>query len=313
MNFLTGIVNIFRFDKTNWKAVALCLVAATVFWFFNALNKEHTATISYPIEFQYDRVKFIPAQSLPTNVALNITGTGWDLLRKSLGFKISPLQIQLEKPSETHKIPPASVLPIAAIQLAQTKINHVANDTLVVNIEARLSKKVKLVINTKQIRFELGYGIASEFLIKPDSAVVEGPSSFIKSMNDSMVLPFPPGRISQNVKMDLEIDKGNTVTINPPAANVQFEVDELKDYTKEIKVLVLPSPPFKFQIIHDSMKVIIRLPEKLKSYLDKNISMVGVIDLRDLNPGLNKVIPSIKGIPDFSSIISADSVIIRKY
>jgi hypothetical protein len=315
VNILQGIVNLFRFDKTNWKAVTLCLVAATVFWFFNALNKEHTATISFPIEFQYDQAGFVPVKRLPENVRLNITGSGWDLLRKSLGFKVVPLSVPLDHPTEILKIPPANVLSLAAAQMGQTRVNHVASDTLILSIEPRKSKKVKLAVNQNQLRFELGFGRSSPIVILPDSVLVEGPSSILMKMPDSILLPFSSGRVSHNVKEELEITQpeGATIQITPHAASVMFEVSELIDVRRKLKVLVIPSPPFRSQASMDSISVTIRLPIKLGDDLVKKIATFAVIDLRALDTGVSTVAPSVKGISPFAEVVSMDSVTIRKY
>lgn len=291
----------------------LCLIAATVFWFFNALNKEHTATISYPVEFQFNTAAFIPAKTLPNKVLLNITGSGWDLLRKSLGYKTVPLQVQVERPAEIKKIPPAAVLALAAAQLGQTKINHVASDTLMLSIEPRKSKKVKLTVSLNQFRFELGFGLSSPVVILPDSILVEGPSSIITKVPDSILLPFPPGRISSNVKEELEINPDvETVTMNPGSATVMFEVSELDDVIKKIKVVVLSAAPFRHQVSHDSITVRLRLPANLRAG-SNTIGTFAVIDLRDLEAGVTKTVPSVKGLPPFSELVFADSVTVRKY
>lgn len=293
----------------------LCVISATVFWFFNSLNKEHTATISYPVAFSYDRAQFISVKQLPEHVALNITGSGWDLLRKSLGFKISPLQISLEKPVETHKIPPSSILPLALAQMGQTKINHVGSDTLFLQIEPRRSKTIRLAINPRRLRFELGFGLSSEIKLSPDSVLIEGPQSFIEQVSDTLVLPFTPGRISQNVKAELDIhDKSDeTIQVKPATAIVSFEVDELKDVTMPIRIVVLPASPYRFQISTDSTRIVLRMPKKSKDSLKDAIGLVGLIDLRNLAPGVSKVSPSVKGLPMFAELLKVDSVTIRKY
>jgi hypothetical protein len=313
VDFLKGVINFFRFDKTNWRAVVLCLIAATVFWFFNALNKEHTATISYPVQFQYNAGAFIPAKSLPNKVLLNITGSGWDLLRKSLGYKTFPIQIQVDRPTEIKKIPPAAVLALAAAQLGQTRINHVASDTLMLAIEPRKSKKVKLTISRSQLRFELGFGLSSPVVILPNSIVVEGPASVITKVPDSILLPFPPGRISSNVKEEIEISPDvETVTMTPTSATVMFEVSELTDVSKKIKVVVLPAVPFRHQVSDDSIIVKLRMPANLRSGSD-TIGLFAIIDLRELEAGVTKTVPAVKGLPPFAEIIFADSITVRKY
>jgi hypothetical protein len=314
VKLLTGIVNLFRFDKTNWKAVVLCVIAATVFWFFNALNKEHTATIAYPLEIRYDQARFISVKNLPAQVSLNITGSGWDLLRKSLGIKIIPIRISLDKPAETFKIPPATILPVAVAQMGQTKINHVANDTLFLRIEPRKRRKLILAVNPRHIRFELGFGRSSEIKISPDSAWVEGPKSLIDGLTDSLVMPFPPARITQNVKteIDLNADGAPVITVDPATATVSFAVDELRDITKQVKVVVLPATPFRFQVSEDSVRLRLRLPARQRNAVNQ-IGFVALIDLREVEPGVSKVAPAIKGLPAFAELLKVDSVTIRKY
>ncbi|MFN4947531.1 MAG: hypothetical protein ACK5FG_12555, partial [Chryseotalea sp.] len=104
MSVLQSIGNLLRFNKRNWKAVVLCLLASTVFWFFNALNKTYTTTLTFPIEWQYNTDNFIPVEPLPQTVKINVTGIGWSILRHNFGVKSPALVIPLERPNEVKKI-----------------------------------------------------------------------------------------------------------------------------------------------------------------------------------------------------------------
>jgi hypothetical protein len=314
VNILNGIVNLFRFDKTNWKAVALCLLAATVFWFFNALNKEHTATLRFPLQFQYNHAKFIPVQELPQHVLLNLTGSGWDLLRKSLGFKVAPLSIEISRPDQSLRITPSAINQAASSQLGQTKVNHVASDTLILSFEPRKNKKVKLVVGRNQLRFELGFGLSGAIAISPDSVLIEGPSSRVMKIPDSILLPLPLARLSNNFKRELEIPSFGVeqISVTPKSATITFEVSELTDIDKHIKVIVLPSPPFRYQASSDSVVVTIRVPANQGNDI-RATQLFAVIDLRAMEPGIMKMIPSIKGLPANAIVVSADSITVRKY
>src|SRR5687767_8995754 len=59
MSFIQSIFNVLIFHRRNWKAVALCIFAATVFWLFNALNKSYTTNINLPLTFDYDQDSYI--------------------------------------------------------------------------------------------------------------------------------------------------------------------------------------------------------------------------------------------------------------
>jgi hypothetical protein len=71
MKVINSIFNVLRFNQRNWRAVVLCIFAATVFWFFNALNKTYTTNLRFPLSFDYDHENFVPVKALPRDVRIN--------------------------------------------------------------------------------------------------------------------------------------------------------------------------------------------------------------------------------------------------
>ena len=113
MNIFRVISNLFRFNRTNWKAVALCFFAALIFWLFSSLNKDHTTNIRFPLHFEFDNDRYVPV-AIPHHVSLNVSGNGWDLLRKSLGVRLPVLNVALDKPTDVSKIPGNTLLPLVS-------------------------------------------------------------------------------------------------------------------------------------------------------------------------------------------------------
>ncbi|KXK31544.1 MAG: hypothetical protein UZ12_BCD005000275 [Bacteroidetes bacterium OLB12] len=100
MNVVKLLVNLFQFNRTNWKAVSLCFLAAAVFWLFNAFNKNYSTEIRFPLVIEYNQSRFIPIGNLPTELRLNVNGNGWDLFRKSIGISLPQLTVNIERPLE---------------------------------------------------------------------------------------------------------------------------------------------------------------------------------------------------------------------
>ena len=144
MSFIQSIFNLLRFNSRNWKAVGLCIFAATVFWFFNALNKNYTTNINLPLVFDFDRERYIPIRPLPEVVRFNVTGVGWNLFRRSVGLKFPPLVVPLPQPSDVKKIVGSTLPALVSNQPEGFAINFVLTDTLHVAI-ARKKKKVDKV------------------------------------------------------------------------------------------------------------------------------------------------------------------------
>src|SRR5271154_4253094 len=144
MNILRLLFNVFRFDRANWKAVALCVLTAVVFWVFNAFNKNYSTNIRFPLLFEFDGEKYAPAEHLPKTVNLNVSGNGWELFRKRFGVKVPPVIIPLERPNEVKKIVGSTLAPMFATQVGNLKINFVVTDTLHVQIDQLDSHRFKL-------------------------------------------------------------------------------------------------------------------------------------------------------------------------
>mgnify|MGYP000489331719 CR=1 FL=1 len=135
MRVRNSIFRVLHFHRRNWKAIALCFFAATVFWFLNALNKTYTTNLRFPLTFEFDRQNFVPVKALPGEIRLNVTGNGWNLFRRSTGVKIPPLEIPLERPVETKKIVGSTLPAFFTNQLDGLEINYVLTDTIFVDLE----------------------------------------------------------------------------------------------------------------------------------------------------------------------------------
>ncbi len=205
MRFIQSIFNLLRFNRRNWKAVALCIFAATVFWFFNALNKNYTTNINLPLAFDYDHENYIPVRPLPEIVRFNVTGVGWNLFRRSAGLKVLPLVVPLPQPGEVKKIVGSTLPGLIANQPEGFAINFVLTDTLHVAIEPKASRWISLRVDSPSIIFRKGYGLASDIKIVPDSVFIEGPLNLIKSLSEPVYLKLSERNIDENFSEDIEV------------------------------------------------------------------------------------------------------------
>src|SRR5688572_20090849 len=175
MRIFQFIFSLLSFHRRNWKAVVLCIFAATVFWLFNALNKNYTTNVNLPLVFDYDRENYVPVRPLPEHVRFNVTGLGWNLFRRSVGIKVLPLVVPLSHPSEVKKIVGSTLPALVINQPEGFDINFVLTDTLHLFLEPKSSKRIKVRVDTPTLLFRSGYGLASDVKVVPDSVFIEGP------------------------------------------------------------------------------------------------------------------------------------------
>jgi hypothetical protein len=314
MRFLNNIFSILRFNRRNWKAVVLCVFAAMIFWFFNALNKTYTTNISFPLSFEYDNANFIPVGGLPENVRLNVTGNGWELFKRSTGLKTDALEIPLERPAETKKIVGrgSGLAFTFSNQLADLEINHILNDTLYLDLEPKVGRWVKLAIDSIQYNLRTGYGLTSDIAIIPDSTYLEGPKRLVEKIKEPVHLNIPQRNIDEhyveNIMVELPFEE--VIIRQPPTVSVMFNVEEMITVQDSISLSLENIPPEVSDVMSSGkIPVTLKIPERFVAGLMVD-SLRAVLDLKNFKGGTERILPRVDGLPPFSSVVKIDSVIV---
>jgi hypothetical protein len=317
LNLLKLFVNLFHFNRTNWKAVALCFLTAAIFWLFNALSKTYSTNIRFPLQFEFDRRKFAPAGQLPQSLLINVKGTGWDLFRKYVGVKVPVLTIPIERPAETRKIV-ASTLPVMlSSQMGTIQINHVVLDTLRLLLEPRIFRKFPVVVDTTELQFKDNYARISAVTITPDSVDLSGPVSVIHDTPDPIVLRLSDNRLSGNYREEIEIEVPDEEYLqrNPPVVEVRFEVGEMRPATQMIR-LETGRLPWGYVAQQDSITCTFRVPAKYfgKFSASELYGTLPSVTSESLKRGESgSFTPSVHGIPPYAEVVAVDTVSVKHF
>lgn len=304
MSFVKSIFNFLRFNKKNWKAVVLCIVAATVFWFFNALNKSYTTNISFPVVFEYDQEQYIPVQTLPGVVRINVSGSGWELFRRSSGFKVPSLVIPLEKPAEVRKILGSQLPAVFSSQMEKLQINFVITDTLHIKFEEKIRRKFTVSLDSVQQHIHPNFGLTSPVTVHPDTVWLEGPKQFIKSLPSVLQVSLPQKDIRKDYKEAITLPYSH-VTQTPASLLVSFSVSNFTSIQDSITLTVLNKPARLKSAIVQRIACTYELPNVR---LQDPRTLEATIDLRVLSNGRHKLVPRITGLPQYARLIKTDSV-----
>lgn len=317
MNFVRVFVNLFQFNRTNWKAVALCFIAAAIFWLFNAFNKSYSTNIRFPLRFDYNQEKFIPINSLPRDVRVNVSGNGWDLFRKSIGIKLPELNISLPRPTEVKKIVASSLTPSFSEQLGSgLRINYIVNDTLRLQIDELDSHKFKLFADLSQVTFSEGYGRVSPVAVLPDSVKLEGAKSLLHQLPDSIALIMPKSELDDPFRKEVEIVIPNSESIvrNPSVATIMFEVGSVEKIDAYVTILLANVNRSFKQTFIDSVKIRIRIPkEQAETFNEDRHLILAIAQMKNKPKGMYRLQPALTGLPKYAEVLSIDSVSVKVY
>jgi hypothetical protein len=313
MKVINSIFNVLRFNQRNWKPVVLCIFAATVFWFFNALNKTYTTNLRFPLSFDYDHENFVPVKALPRDVRINVTGNGWVLFRRSTGVKIPPLEIPVERPLETRKIVGSTLPAFFVNQIEGLEINYVLTDTLYLALEPKTGRWVHLKLDTTKLLIKEGFGLASRISIMPDSIFIEGPKPVITTLTDTVTITLPFNNIDDHFMEDVEVALPSSEVIkrDPPTVAVMFNVQKMVTIKDSVTLVIQNLPESVVPVIgRKQIPVEVSIPQNMVDEFVAD-SLRAVLDLKDIHRGTHMVIPQLQGLPPFSKVIAIDSVRIK--
>jgi hypothetical protein len=216
--------------RPDTKAVLVSVLAALIFWWMNALNKDgYQLQVSYPIQIQFDDSLYIPVEPLPQQVAINVTGNGWDLLRKQLAIDTRPLVYAIRKPLRTRFVSNNTLTVIANEQIQDVKVNTVLADTLLFSFEKKIKKRLHIQIDSAHIPLANRYVVSSPINVSPRQVLIEGPASFMRKYPDTLWVKIPGKRLRENFddKVLLPLEANPLIKVSHEKLSVNFEVDML--------------------------------------------------------------------------------------
>ncbi|MFN4147123.1 MAG: hypothetical protein ACK4GN_14955 [Runella sp.] len=212
------------------RTMLLCLLAATVIWLFNQLNKEdYKLQIDYPIAFTYNDSLYISVRPLPKSVSATLNGNGWALLRNSFSFTVEPVVYPLTNPLGTRTLNLATLSTLMNEQVKDVKISNLSLDNYLIDFEERTVKDVVLKIDSSAIDLSPRFVISSFINVRPNTVKFEGAASLIDDLPDTILIRIPSKKIRGNYDEELPIRYPQSPLLKASSSKVfvSFEVAEL--------------------------------------------------------------------------------------
>ena len=215
----------------------LCLGAAALFWFLNALNRNgYTLNVEYPVRFIYNDSLFVPTTPLPRTVTVNVSSDGWGLLRHSwLPFRVDPVDYVVKDPIRASVINTVSLAATLAEQVKKLRVNYVVADTVEMGFDRRTSKTIRLLPDSLRINLAPRYMVSSQINLNPRTIQVTGPDRLVRGLPDTMLVKIPRKRIADNYDEDILLNQFRhpLLRVSSDRVTVSFEVGELLSPLKQ--------------------------------------------------------------------------------
>lgn len=299
--------------KANWKVVLLCFSTAATFWFFNALNKVYTTRISYPIELTFNKDSLILVKEPPREIPINVTGGGWQLFKRTISLKPSPVNIRPENPVQTQFFTSANLLPFFSSQLNDLNVNYIAADTIFFKIERFADRKLAIRLDSGSIGLRENFHIITPVLLEPDSVNFHGPSSLIEQLPEVFVVSLSNSNLNGSYDEDLSLDMFSSSLIKkqPEVIHVRFGVEEFIPQSATIDIEMVNFPyDSSIYLSQNQVEVYFKIQKSFRNKLSKSDILI-LADLNNVQSGDTAVTLELMDFPGYLRDVSLQETSIK--
>jgi YbbR domain-containing protein len=288
--------------KKNFHIVLISFLFSIVLWVFISLSNDYYTTIEVPVKIINFPSGYSSGSSMPEKISIKVKGKGWKLI----ALNIAALQ--------NYVIPVGQLTGRRIINLynylaenqwlsSDLEVISVTPDTISFYIERISGKKVS-IISALNIKFRMGYGVASPIKIEPESTYVYGPVSFLNKLEyvttESLGKDGLDGRTTKRVP--LKSIPG--MTYKDDAVIVSIDVQRIVEKSFDNLLVHIVDIP--------KDRNVVLLPNRVYISLRGGIEVLGKIDTAQFNAYVNyrevvmdtvgSIIPHID-IPENTSLI----------
>lgn len=281
------------------------LISATI-WLLNALSKNYTSVIEYPLvytDFPEDKVS---VGEMPGHLDLQINAHGYALLRYKMFRKPVPISFNVSEYNLSKGGDNSSEFiltrylrdPIARQLPSELQLLEIAPDTLHFRFAGKVTRMLK-------IKPDFTFSIVKQFTIKdeiklsPDSVEVTGPDLILDTMEYVYTEALDLGELTKNYSDRVRLNQNDELIYNVGKVNCTIELERFTELqvTVPIEVLNLPDSII-MQTFPSSIKLncIVGLSqyERIESYPFR-----AVVDYNNIDERVQSLNVSIQNLPEY--------------
>ncbi len=229
------------------------LFLSIIFWLLNALSKQYTSEIYYPINYSNlpeDKI-LIGREKLPTKLLLSISGYGFTILQHNIKLSETHAEIDFSTLSNITSAQQDSlryfVLSKSVQEQIEKKLSSGLNieaiypDSLIFQFARAIEKKVRVIPNYKCV-------LGKQFMLKtpvyvtPDSVFIKGPHLILDTISEIETNPVILSGIETFTQVSTALTKLKDIEIPQEKVTINAPVEEYTEARIKVPIEIANVP-----------------------------------------------------------------------
>jgi YbbR domain-containing protein len=233
-------------------AFLVCLVVATLFWFLNALSKNYTAAISFPVQYSNLPVDKVLISELPKKLHLEVNARGFLILAYRFHFLNDTVHIDAGNVSFRNfgdyteaKLKTSEKVHFIERRLSDDiKIQRVVPEIVYLTFGTKIIRQIPVRLNS-DISFEKQHRLKNDIIINPAMVRVEGLEEIVNKIQyvetDSLILKNLNSSLTKELNVILP-SEFKSLKLEVPIVSVTVPVEKFTEAVVEVPIEILNLP-----------------------------------------------------------------------
>lgn len=227
------------------------LLLSFIFWFLNALSKNITGRVNYPVRYINFPEELALVNELPDKLSLELEGPGYSILKSRISGNKTPLVIDVENSGLAVRKNTAELdFYIYTFNLRESfkrqirsdfQINSVSPDSLNFIFDRFLSKKVPVKPDIK-VNPQRQFMVSGKIETDPDSVEISGPKAVIDTIMYVRTEFHEFNQVKDLIIRNLSIESIRKVGISHKKVELMIPVEQFTEEVMDINIRILNKP-----------------------------------------------------------------------
>jgi hypothetical protein len=241
------------------------VIFAFILWGSISLSDMYYTNVDVKLTLSNFPQGYTTGSQLPEKIKLRVKGQGWRLVSINIGPE-SEFKVSVGGDSGRQNVNLSNYLESNRWLLSDVEIINIFPDSLRFFVERIISRKLP-VISGLGLEFKPGYGLASDIVLSPDSIVVSGPFSLLKTMKEIRTVDKSLSPLDSRTETEVNLPRMTGFNYNSNSIEVILDIQRIVDKQFEnITVDVIDIP---------QRKEVVLLPNKIGFNVRGGIEILG--------------------------------------
>jgi hypothetical protein len=226
----------------------VCLTIATTLWILNALSKNYSTIVSYPVKFTNAPANRFLAEKTPEKLDLEVGGQGFTLLRDKL-FSFTPIILDIDdilknmdSSKGVYKVTSRNLISVITNQLNDDiKISNIYPEILTIVLDSLITKTVPVELDIN-IDFEPQFNLKSPVAVTPDKVKITGPAILLNKIAIIKTKVNIANKLNTSFSQKIDLIHPDKTTISPEKVNLLIDVERYTEKEMRIPIEILHKP-----------------------------------------------------------------------